>query len=608
MSFNVQEIAQLLKQAKENKKPYVFFTGAGCSMSADIPSATGLIKEIRENFPIQIKNIDEEKDKYNYGKYMSALDKDERRRLLKPHIIDNKNINWAHIALACLIQAEYIQRVLTFNFDSILSRACNMLGLHPSIYDFATANPHLYHLINDPSIVHLHGQGTGFIQLNTEDETKKHTEKLSDFIAATLNSNPSLFIGYSGNADEFFPLLKEKYSEQHRLIWAGTKASIEEIEAESVKEFLTDNQNITHYIGNIDADDFLIQLAKELNCFPPELFSNPYAFLNNQLSVIQPYPLGDGLDILENLSTYLNEQAKKPLSKNLYTAVIHKYPNRLSTKGFSEKAINDIMWAYDQQAQYLIKQHKHDEGFKIYDQALSILDRHFGCTFNYALNLSNYADSIKDELIYNKSFHLYEKALRLQPKNVINLTSYANTTQKLALIKKDENLFHKAFELYKTALEFEKNDYIHGNYGVALSNLAEIKNDENLLNQSFEQFEMALKIMPNDVDYLSNIAKNFLYLARVKQDSIFFDKALQYINKTLEIRPNDTYDLACYYSIKKEIDLCKENLLHVEQHHNLPPIEHLSQDQDLNNIRKEQWFIELLERLKSKDENLDKVC
>jgi NAD-dependent SIR2 family protein deacetylase len=238
MSFNVKEVAQLLKQAKENEKPYVFFTGAGCSVRADVPTATELIQEICKKFPIQVKNIDPKKDKFNYGKYMSALDKSERRELLKPHIIDNKKINWAHIALACLMQSGYIQRVLTFNFDSILSRACNLLGLHPSIYNFATANPHLYHLINDPSIVHLHGQGTGFVQLNTQEETLKHTEQLGDFIASTLNSNPSLFIGYSGNADDFFPLLEKKYSEQHRLIWTGRKENIDQIEAESVKGFL----------------------------------------------------------------------------------------------------------------------------------------------------------------------------------------------------------------------------------------------------------------------------------------------------------------------------------------------------------------------------------
>lgn len=378
MSFNVKEVAQLLKQAKENEKPYVFFTGAGCSVRADVPTATKLIQEICNKFPIQVKNIDPEKDKFNYGKYMSALDKSERRELLKPHIIDNKKINWAHIALACLMQRGYIQRVLTFNFDSILSRACNLLGLHPSIYDFATANPHLYHLINDPSIVHLHGQGTGFVQLNTQVETLEHTEKLGDFIASTLNSNPSLFIGYSGNADEFFPLLEKKYSEQHRLIWTGRKESLDLIEVEPVKGFLKKNNNLTHYIGSIDADDFLIQLAKELECFPPELFSNPYRFLDQQLENIQPYPLGDGLDILENLTGYLKEQAEKPLNKSLFTAFIHKYPTKESTNDLSDEAIDDVMWAYNKQAVLFLEDQNFNECFRIYEQALSISDSHLG--------------------------------------------------------------------------------------------------------------------------------------------------------------------------------------------------------------------------------------
>lgn len=93
MSFSVQEVAQLLKQAKDNKKPYVFFTGAGCSRSAGVPTAIELISEIKEKFPIQIKNINSENEKYNYGLYMSALDKHERRQLLEPYIIKNQKIN-----------------------------------------------------------------------------------------------------------------------------------------------------------------------------------------------------------------------------------------------------------------------------------------------------------------------------------------------------------------------------------------------------------------------------------------------------------------------------------------------------------------------------------
>ncbi|TCB36139.1 hypothetical protein E0H82_05025 [Acinetobacter sp. ANC 4910] len=604
MSFNVKEVAQLLKQAKENEKPYVFFTGAGCSVKADVPTATELIQEICKKFPIQVKNIDPEKDKYNYGKYMSALDKSERRELLKPHIIDNKKINWAHIALACLMQGGYIQRVLTFNFDSILSRACNLLGLHPSIYDFATANPHLYHLINDPSIVHLHGQGTGFVQLNTQEETLKHTEQLGDFIASTLNSNPSLFIGYSGNADEFFPLLEKKYSEQHRLIWTGRKQNIDQIEAESVKGFLKKNNNLTHYIGGIDADDFLIQLAKELECFPPELFSNPYRFLDQQLKNIQPYPLGDGLDILENLTGYLKEQAEKPLNKSLYTAVIHKYQNKESTKGLTEKAINDIMWAYDQQARYLRNQEKFEDSHRIYDQALAISTRHYGCLHNYALNLSDYANIKKDENLFNKIFELHEQAYKLQPFNADNIGNFGLSILRLACIKKDENLFKTAFEKFEISLGIQPDSLnFLGNYAIALSTLARIQQDEALFNKAIIEYQKALNIQPDDADILNNYGNVLSDLAKFKNDESLFQKAFAQYQKASKIRPNDTYNLACYYSLKNNLEVSKENLLHAEKYDSLPsnPHKHLSEDQDLNNIRQEQWFTELLERLKEKE-------
>ena len=61
-----------------------------------------------------------------------------------------------------------------------------------------------------------------------------------------------------------------------------------------------------------------IQLAKELDCFPPELFLNPYSFLEKQLQDIQAYPLDDGLDMLSNLSKYLNRRSKNSLINTLY--------------------------------------------------------------------------------------------------------------------------------------------------------------------------------------------------------------------------------------------------------------------------------------------------
>lgn len=279
------------------------------------------------------------------------------------------------------------------------------------------------------------------------------------------------------------------------------------------------NNNITHYIGDIYADDFLIELAKELDCFPPELFSNPYNFLNQQLETVQPYPLGDGLDILENLTTYLNEQSEKSLTTTLYTAFIHKYPNKESIDGLNEHEIDQIMWAYDKQARILFDADCINDSFNLYEQAFKINSNHSGCLHNYGYALLTIGSKNDDAILVEKSVeHL-------------------------------KNLFDKE---------------------------------------------------PNS---LTIYAVSLLELAKQKNEKILFDEVFSLLNQLLVKNPNDTYNLACYYAITKNIQLSLDNLIHAEKHGTLPQpsYNHLSEDKDLDNIRKEQQFIELLERLKAKE-------
>ncbi|PJG58082.1 hypothetical protein CUC53_14485 [Aeromonas cavernicola] len=216
---------------------------------------------------------------------MAQIGRDDRREFLKGYI-NKANINWAHIALACLLREEYISRILTFNFDNLLARSCGLLGLYPATYDFTAANLNLYHLIDKPAIIHLHGQSHGFAQLNTNDETASHAEQLSQFIQATLNESPALFIGYSGQADAFFPQIKDHYSGQHRLFWVDIAEHAPTHIEESILKI-----NLAHYMPCTDgADVFLIELAQELGCFPPQIFTDPYAHLLEELKPVLPYP------------------------------------------------------------------------------------------------------------------------------------------------------------------------------------------------------------------------------------------------------------------------------------------------------------------------------
>ena len=281
--YDVQDLAELMRRANAEHKPFVFFAGAGCSVSAGIPLAHQLLEQLQQDFSVELKLLSEAERK-DYGKCMAQIGRDARRQFLKRYT-DQAKINWAHIALACLLQAGYIGRVLTFNFDHLLARSCGLLGLYPATYDFTAANLNLYHLIDNPAIVHLHGQSHGFAQLNSDKETSAHAKQLSQFVQATLNESPALVIGYSGQADAFFPQIKAHFNGQHRLFWVDmTEQAPAHIEAIL-------HSPLAHYLRCADgADVFLIQLAQALDCFPPSIFTDPYAHLLEEIDEVTDYP------------------------------------------------------------------------------------------------------------------------------------------------------------------------------------------------------------------------------------------------------------------------------------------------------------------------------
>ena len=148
---------------------------------------------------------------------------------------------------------------------------------------------------------------------------------------------------------------------------------------------------------------------------------------------------------------------------------------------------------------------------------------------------------------------------------------------------------------------------LFNNYGLTLSNLAKLTNNENLFTQAIKQFEIALEINPNEVDHIENYGTTFLELADLTKNDEFLEKAYIQYKKVLNHRPDETYNLGCYYSLKQNIEQAKISLLNSECSGTLPPYNHLINDIHLNNIRNEEWFIELLERLKNQEEETEKA-
>lgn len=129
-----------------------------------------------------------------YSKLMECLTHAERNNLLKRYI-DNAKINVTHIYLAQLMKEDYIDYVLTVNFDNLMLRALALYNEFPPNYDMAIIKDLTTTTFKEKSVVYFHGQHHGLWLLNTENETKKVIPPILNSIKDRL----WIIIGYSGS-------------------------------------------------------------------------------------------------------------------------------------------------------------------------------------------------------------------------------------------------------------------------------------------------------------------------------------------------------------------------------------------------------------------------
>src|SRR2546428_9317435 len=99
----LEEIVEKLKAAKKAHGSCSLLVGAGCSVSAGIPSAAGFVRRIRGDWPAACARAPQAN---TYPECMARLSADERRRLIAEYVGKAK-INWAHVGIACLVKHGY---------------------------------------------------------------------------------------------------------------------------------------------------------------------------------------------------------------------------------------------------------------------------------------------------------------------------------------------------------------------------------------------------------------------------------------------------------------------------------------------------------------------
>lgn len=538
-TFKLADIAELVRQAKKNGTPYTILTGAGCSQSAGIPLAVKLVEEMNQKFSVQLSNLTKE-DRENYNKCMNALTHQERRQLLQDHI-KKADINWAHIGLAALMEAGFTQRVLTFNFDNILMRACGLIGLYPAIYDFTNADVNLQNLIIDPAIIYLHGQSYGFRQLNDESETQNHANNMTNFIAQTLNTSPVIVAGYSGYNDGFFEQIDKHYCGEQRLFWIGYKKEI----PEHLQNFFKKYKNHAHYIGGHDADDFFVSLMQNLEC-SPNFFTQHAQHTLDVLNKLTDFPVpnsDNSIDILGNLRqqmTMLAEQDLSLLAKLHNMMMEGKYINVIE---IVEKKYGQVLTDHDTSA-------IDDETKYIYAWAKMT-------QLNEEWSTLGKEDLSYDNTVVQQIFNCFEQLEKLQP---------------------------AMYELYLT-------------WGNRLSDIAYLEASLELYDKSSNKYNKAINIQNDRAEAYGNLGKNLLDLAEFKQDESYSEQALEQLLIAEKIDFKNVYNLACVYSRLDQLGYAKKKLMVCKENQTLPPKNHLLNDPDLDLLRQETWFNDFISNL-----------
>jgi hypothetical protein len=453
--MELDDVVETLKIAKNHNTKCCILIGVGCSVSADIPDADGFVKIIQENYPVAYKRATEK----TYFKCMEQLSPADRHNLITDKIKQSK-LNWGHIALAQLMKAGYVDRVLTTNFDSLLLRACALIGgIQPAVYDIPSSKEFNASMVSTPAIFHLHGQSSGFILINTPEEYDSQSALIGPVIQDVLRDHVWIVIGYSGENDPTFDLLAQNPVFDNRLYWIGFE---DNEPSKKLRENLLLPAKETHFVKGYDFDSFFGKLAGKLDCFPPDFVRQPFSYMDSVFETITPYSISktnEPINYVRFAREFIREaiQEKECIQKDVLQAMSdlmsEQYDNVLAlqskyTSDMHKELIYAISWANVMVGNQISNQAKTKTGKEADD-------------------------------LFTLAYEKYAAALQIKPDKheaLINWGSALSDQAKTKTGKEADDLFTLAYEKYAAALQIkpDKHEALN-NWGLALSDQAKTK-------------------------------------------------------------------------------------------------------------------------------------
>ncbi len=307
----------------------IFLIGAGCSVSAGIPPASGVAKHCAvklaktysndgyqgEDAEAALEWLQKEGKVELVGDYAlksdgshwgplyshffeSHLKSPNQQREIINEIIDaaNDQLNWAHACLGELVSLRYVHTVLTTNFDQLVLQGIIRTGVLPVTADGLEALNRITGKPRRPQVVHLHGSMHTYNLRNSRtalNETSQDSGALSMVHGLLQQCDLLVVVGYSGGEEGIMKLLSEATRSMPQLViyWVTYQQGHDSL-SENARALLSGENKFTVWGGT--ADKFFGDLMAELRIGQPTWVADPIFVLREQSERLQPPE--DGLE------------------------------------------------------------------------------------------------------------------------------------------------------------------------------------------------------------------------------------------------------------------------------------------------------------------------
>jgi tetratricopeptide (TPR) repeat protein len=551
--IKIEHLAYMLKEAKDKNQPQpIFFLGAGASKSGKIPLASEIVSQILTDYASSPFIKDLPIKTRTYANLMNCLLPDQRDELLKKYIDDAK-INVTHIYLAQLLKEDFVDYVLTVNFDNLMLRSLALFNIFPSTYDMAILKDLTTTTFKEKSVVYLHGQNHGLWLLNTPQELEKVKNIVPRIFDAIKNKRPWIFIGYSGE-DPIFQHVKNLGRFNNGLYWITYNDNAPN---EKVVEFLSDPNTNSFLIKGYDSDSFMLKLNSELGLEQPSIVDKPFTALKKTLNEI--------VDI-EDKEHFRGVKERLEISLRQVEESINSYEFGIGQEEVSN--INSEIDLLKKEIINLIIEKKYDANIisdieskvnGIIDQNLqNLLSSLYSDWGSYLFELEK--DNEKPETLFNQIIEKFKKSTKLNQKNYQAYYNWSTVLGSLARRKERkeaEELYNQSLDLIKKAAKIRQESNIYNNWGIVLGDLSKLKEGkeaENLLHESFKKYQKATELNPDKYEAyyywgeaLSSLAKK----TDGEEAQNLYQESLKKLQKAVE-NGGKCYNLACWYSINND--------------------------------------------------------